>query len=46
MLKNSVDADQVAFKKPADQDPHCFQSPCKYMQIIEVCFWQIFQPGK
>ena len=22
--QNSVDPDQLAFEKPADQDPHCF----------------------
>ena len=23
-FENSVDSDQLASKKPADQDPHCF----------------------
>ena len=23
-FENSVDPDQLAFQKPADQDPHCF----------------------
>ena len=23
-IENSVDPDQLASKKPADQDPHCF----------------------
>ena len=32
-FENSVDPDQLAHKviKPADQDPHCFHSACKYM---------------
>ena len=26
LFLNSVDLDQLASKKPADQDPHCFHS--------------------
>ena len=32
-FENSVDPDQLASEKPADQDPHSFHSACKYMLI-------------
>ena len=35
-VDNSVDADQLASVKAADQDPHSFHSTCKNMQIIGV----------
>ena len=31
---NSVNADQLASKKPADQDQHYFHSVCNYMLVI------------
>ena len=31
-LVNSVDPDQLA-KKPADQDPHCFNTTCELVII-------------
>ena len=30
---NSVDPEQLASEKPADQDLHCFHSACKYIHI-------------
>ena len=33
---NSVEPDQLASEKPADQDPYCLNSTCKYMQITEI----------
>ena len=40
-FENSVDPDQLASKKPADQDPHCFHSACKYMlQIKRIKNWK------
>ena len=35
-FENSVDSDQLASRKPADQDPHCFHSACKYMLITGI----------
>ena len=32
-FENSVDPDQLASQKPADQDPHCFQLASKYMPL-------------
>ena len=36
MQINRVDPDQLASKKPADQDPHCFHSDLKNMLITEI----------
>ena len=33
MYKNSVDPDQLASKKPADQDLHCFPKTCEFIKI-------------
>ena len=33
----SVDLDQLASEKPADQDPHFLQTACKYM--IGITYW-------
>ena len=36
-FKNSVDPDQLASEKPADQDLHCFfHSAYKYLLITEI----------
>ena len=35
-LEKCVDPDQLASEKPADQDPHCFQSACRRMLITII----------
>ena len=35
-FENIVDTDQLASKKPADQDLHCFHPILEYMQITDV----------
>ena len=32
-FENSIDPDQLASQKPADQDPHCF-----LLFIVNTCF--------
>ena len=35
-FENSVDPDQLASEKPADQDLHCFLTACKYILVTII----------
>ena len=44
-LENSVDPDQLASKKPADLDPHCFPCSLRILYNLaekQISMWHIF----
>ena len=47
-FRNSVDPEQLAFEKPADQGPHCFHIACKYVLITGILQlnWMSRQEGR